>query len=115
MVALTAALLATVAIGSWLVDLDIGFDKLLAASGSVALLTLLFGTLAFAVGALWPGRTRAIAIAAGIAIASWMLDGLGQAVDALSPWRPVSPYYQAIGTNPLRDGVPGQAGRFSQG
>ena len=63
------------------------------------------GTLALAVGSIRPGRSRAIAVAAGLVIASWMLDGLGQAVDWLDVWRPLSPYYQAIGTNPLRNGA----------
>ena len=103
---LTATLLATVALGARIVDLNIAFGHLLAASGSVALLTLLFGAVALAVGSIWPGRGRAIAIASGLAIAAWMLDGFGQAVDFLDPWRPLSPYYQALGTNPLRDGVP---------
>lgn len=104
--ALSAVLLITVVVGAQLVDLEIGFGKLVAATGGVGLLGLLFGAIALAVGAWWPGRGRAIAVAAGIAIAAWMLDGLGQAVDALDPWRPVSPYYQALGTSPLTDGVP---------
>lgn len=103
---LSAVLLATVALGALAVDLDIGFGRLVAASGSVGLLALMFGTLALAVGAAAPGRARAVAVAAGLAIAAWMLDGLAQAVDALDPWRPLSPYYQALGRNPLREGVP---------
>jgi ABC-2 type transport system permease protein len=103
---LAVVLLATVALGSALVDLDIGFDKLLAASVSVALLAVLFGAVALAVGAIRPGRAAAIAAAAGLAVAAWLLDGLGQAVDALDPVRPLSPFYQALGRNPLRDGVP---------
>lgn len=102
---LTLVLLATVAIGAWIVDLEIGFAKLIAASGSVGLLALLFGSVALAVGSWWPGRGRAIAVAAGLAIAAWMLDGFGQAIGFLEPWRPLSPYYQALGTSPLTDGV----------
>ena len=103
---LSAVLLATVAIGSVVVDLDIGFGKLVAAGGSVALLALLFGALALAVGAARPGRAQATAVAAGLAVAAWVFDGLGQTVDALDGWRPLSPYYQALGENPLREGVP---------
>jgi ABC-2 type transport system permease protein len=103
---LTAVVLASVALGSWLVDLEIGFGKLVAASVSVGLLALLFGALALAAGAIAPGRARAISVAAAVAVAAWMLDGLGQSVDALDPWRPVSPFYQALGHSPLRDGVP---------
>ena len=104
--ALGAALLAAVALGSSLVDLDIGFDRLVAASVSVALLAFFFGALALAAGAIRPGRAQAIAISAGIAVAAWLLDGLAQAVDALDAWRPLSPYYQALGRSPLREGAP---------
>ena len=103
---LALVLLATVAVGSWLVDLEIGFDRVVAASVSVGVLALFFGTIALAAGSIRPGRARAIAVAAGVAVASWLLDGLGQAVDVLDSWRPVSPYYQAIGRNPLREGAP---------
>jgi len=104
--ALAIVLLATVALGSWVVDLEIGFGKLLAASVSVGLLALLFGAIALAVGAVRPGRSRAIAVAAGLALAAWIFDGLAQAVDALEPWRPLAPYYHALGQNPLREGAP---------
>jgi ABC-2 type transport system permease protein len=103
---LSAVLLATVALGALAFGMDIGFDKLVAATGGVALLSVLCGTAALAAGAALAGRGRAIAIAAGLAIASWMLDGLGQAVDALDSWRVVSPYNQALGKDPLRDGIP---------
>jgi ABC-2 type transport system permease protein len=103
--ALATVLLVTVAAGSSLVDLEIGFGRLLAASVSVGLLALLFGAIALAVGAVRPGRARAIAVAAGLAIAAWIFDGLAQAVDALEPWRPLSPYYHALGQNPLRGGA----------
>ena len=103
--ALSGVLLATVAVTSLLVDLDIGFGRLLSASVSLWLLGLGFGGLALAVGAFRPGRTRAIAVAAGIAVLAWLLDGLAQTVDVLEPLRPLSPYYQAMGRNPLGEGA----------
>ena len=102
---LVLALLATVALGSWLVDLEIGFGKLVAASVSAGLLALLFGAIALAVGAISPGRTRAIAVAAALALMAWVFDGLGQAIAALESWRPLAPYYHALGQNPLREGA----------
>jgi ABC-2 type transport system permease protein len=104
--ALSAALLATVAITSLLVDLDIGFGRLVAASTSLWLLGLLFGGLALAAGAVRPGRTGAIAVAAGVGVLAWLLDGLAQTVGPLEPLRPLSPYYQALGRDPLGDGAP---------
>ncbi|HXV33630.1 MAG TPA: ABC transporter permease subunit, partial [Gaiellaceae bacterium] len=85
--ALSLVLLLTTWLGSLAVDLEIGFDRLVSASASVGLLALLFGTLALAVGSVRPGRARAIAVAAGVAVAAWLLDGLGQAVDLLDAWR----------------------------
>jgi ABC-2 type transport system permease protein len=102
----SVVLLLTVALGSLAVDLEIGFGKLVAATVSVGLLALFFGVLAEAVGAVRPGRARAIALPTGLAVAAWMLDGFAQAVDALEAWRPLSPYYQALGHDPLREGAP---------
>jgi ABC-2 type transport system permease protein len=103
---LSAILFATVALASALVDLEIGIDDLLAACGSNALLAILFGAVALTSGAVLPGRGQAIGIATALAVAAWMLDGLGRAIDWLDPFRPLSPFYQAIATDPLRDGVP---------
>jgi ABC-2 type transport system permease protein len=90
--ALTVILLATVAVGSLLMDLEIGFGRLIAACVSVGLLASLFGMVALAGGAVRPGRAQAISLAAGLAVASWLLDGFGQSVDALEPFRPLSPW-----------------------
>lgn len=102
---LTVVLLVAVALGALPVDLDIGLGKLVAGSVSVGLLALVFGSLALAVGAVRPGRATAIAVAAGIAVVTWLLDGLSHAVGALDFLRPLSPFYQALGGSPLRDGA----------
>ena len=81
----------SVAGSSELFGLDIGLEELFAATGGVALLALVFGALALTVGAIAPGRARAAAISGAIALAAWITDGLGQIVDALEPWRPLSP------------------------
>ena len=103
--ALGTILLLCVAAGSWLVDLEIGFGRVLAASISVALLALLYCAVALAAGSLAPGRVRAIAVASALAVAAWIFDGLAQAVDVLEPWRRIEPYYHALGQNPLSEGV----------
>ncbi len=104
-VVLTLVLLVTTALGALPVDLDIGLGKLAAASVSVGLLALLFGTLALAAGALRPGRAGAIAVAAGVAVLAWLFDGLTHTVGALERWRPASPFYWALGKSPLREGA----------
>jgi ABC-2 type transport system permease protein len=104
-VALCVVLLVTTAIGARTVDLEIGFGRLAAGSVSVGLLALLFGTLALAVGSARPGRATAVAVSAGVAVVAWLFDGLSHTVGALEGWRPASPFYQALGKNPLRDGA----------
>ena len=56
--ALAGVLLATVWLTSLLVDLEIGLDRLAAASLSVGLLALFFGTVALAAGSLRLGAPR---------------------------------------------------------
>ena len=84
-VLLSTGLLATTWAGCAIVDLDIGTPALIHATIAVALLALLFGTIALAVVPRPLGRGRAAAIAGGLAVASWILDGLGRAVDSLWP------------------------------
>jgi ABC-2 type transport system permease protein len=103
---LSVVLCLSTAAGSLLVGLEIGLLPLLAVSLSVGLLAACFGSVAIVVGALRPGRGGAVAVSASVAIAAWLLDGLGQAVDALDAWRPISPFYRLIAANPLRDGMP---------
>ena len=105
LVVLVVVLLLTTALGAVPVNLDIGLGKLAAGSVSVGLLALLFGTLALAVGAARPGRATAIAVPAGVAVAAWLFDGLSHTVGALAGWRPASPFYWALGKQPLRDGA----------
>jgi ABC-2 type transport system permease protein len=103
---LALVVLAAVIASDALVDLEMGVDKLVAATGGAALLGSLFAAVSMAMGAAVPGRGRAIAIGAGLATAAWLLDGLSQSVSSLEPFRPLSPFYQAVGHSPLREGVP---------
>ena len=103
---LAVVLLLTVALGSIAFDLSIGFDKVLAITVSTALFALVFGALALAVGGVWPGRSRAIAVAAAAATVSWVLDGLAKIVSWLEPIQNVSPYHLAFGRDPLTNGAP---------
>jgi ABC-2 type transport system permease protein len=58
----------------------------------MALLGLEHGLVAMAVGAATGKRSLALAIAGGIAVAGYMFYALGAFVDAMEPWRVVSPF-----------------------
>jgi ABC-2 type transport system permease protein len=91
--------------GALAVDMDIGAGLLAAANVSVTLLGLLFGTLALAVGSISGRRTLSLAVAAGVAFASYLLNSLAPVVDAPESVRWFSPFYYFIGGDPLRNGL----------
>jgi ABC-2 type transport system permease protein len=76
-----------------------------AASLAMALLGIEYGWLALAVGAATGRRSLAIAIAATVAVAAYVLYVAGQLVDAVKAWQVVSPFYQALNGGPLGAGV----------
>jgi ABC-2 type transport system permease protein len=100
---LCLVLLLSIALPAPLFSLDIGLDKLVAAVLASYLLALAFGLLALLVGAATGSRAAAIAVPAVVAVGAYLLDGLAEAVDALHPWRVLSPF-DWIG-DPLRQGL----------
>jgi len=98
-------LTATVVIGSLATGLSLGEAHVPAATVSTGLFALLVGTVALAVGCTFPGKSRAIAVAAGLATVSWIIDGLAKAVDWLDGVAAFSPYRIAYGSGPLANGA----------
>ncbi len=85
---------------------DLGFDLGRLAGGmlGVALLALLHGWLAVAVGAAHPSRALAIGIPAAFAAAGYLVGGLHDLASWLDPFRFVSSFWW-IGQSPLSTGV----------
>ncbi len=61
--------------------------------------------MAFAVGAATGSRPAALATAAGLAVAGYVLEGLSQQVHALAATRVVNPWHWLLSTDPLRHGL----------
>lgn len=87
---------------------DLGITVAQAASGSLAmvLLGVEFGCVALAVGAVTGRRAIAVTAAATAALAAYLLHVLGQLVEAVRPWQPLSPFHQALDGGPLGAGLP---------
>jgi ABC-2 type transport system permease protein len=85
------------------VDLDLG--RVGAALASTLLLGLALGALALALGSMTGQRWLSAGLALAVAIAGFFLNGLGALVDWLEPFRPLSPFYQYIANDPLRNGL----------
>ena len=87
------------------IDLDIPFDHIAAASLDLALMGLLFGSLAILVGGITGRRGFAISVTAAVVVIAYLANGLAPQVDALAWMQNVSPFHWADGTSTLRDGI----------
>jgi len=107
-------LITTVAWASLLLScpafgLTIPAGKAAAAMLHLAMLGLVFGALALAIGAS-TGRTGASrGVPALVAVLAYMVNGLAPLVSWLEPIQKLSPFYQYGGHDPLRNGVSGAA------
>lgn len=99
-IVISVALFFVVWLGDLAVDLDVTLEGMVAANVGLALIALVFGGLAFTAGAA-RGRTRvATGVAAGLAVGTFLLNGLGATTEALEWMRPLSPFYWYLGDSP---------------
>jgi ABC-2 type transport system permease protein len=109
MVALVTAVATTVlvvmVIANPLVDLDFSLVNMLASNFELALLALVFGTLALAVGALTGKRSITLGIASGATVASFFINGLASLVSWLEWPQKFTPFYWLQRSDPLTKGL----------
>lgn len=97
------SVLPTLLLGSSL-QIDIPPANLVAVTVQLAAMTVLFAMLAFAVGAATGRRSFAIAISAAVAFVTYLVDGLGQTIDWLDTFRPITPWYWCAPVDALTNG-----------
>ena len=99
------ALVVTLLVGGLAADLRPDPWRLVQATGAIVLLAVGFGAIALALGA-WKGR-RGIArgVTAAIAAGTYLLGSLALIVSGLHDYRYASPFYYAIGSQPLGNGL----------
>ena len=88
-----------------LVDMGLPVGGVTAAMLHMALLGVVFGSLALALSAATgrAGASRAVPIV--VAVVAYVVNGLAPMVDWLEPVQKLSPFYWYIGHDPLRNGV----------
>ena len=86
-------------------ELTFSVANVAGATLGVALLGIDFGVLALAIGAATGGRGTAIAVAAAVASASYLISSMAPLVDWLEPFRYASLFYWAIGNGQLEHGL----------
>jgi ABC-2 type transport system permease protein len=106
MLGLGLVLFLAVAICSPAFDLDIPIGEAAAGSLAMVLLGTEFGALALAVSAVTGRHAIATAVTSAAAVATYLLYAAGGLVEAIRPWRGISPFDQALAAGPLGGGVP---------
>ena len=98
----------TFLISAPLAGMDISISALWGATVSVFLVGVLFGGLAFGIGAATGSRGIALGTASGVAVATFILWGLAPLIDAISSLERLSPFFWALAGDPILNGI--QAG-----
>jgi len=98
----------TFAVSTPLAGMDVSIGDLWGATASVFLVGVLFGGLAFGLGAATGSRGTALGTASGLAVATYILWGLAPLIDAINSLERLSPFFWALTGDPILHGV--QAG-----
>jgi ABC-2 type transport system permease protein len=103
---LGVVLLVVTCVSSRVFGLEISVTDAATGALSMVLLGSEFGAIALAAGTLTGSRATAIAVASVAATAAYVLYATGLIIDAVEPWRPWSPFDQALTGGPLGAGLP---------
>lgn len=88
-----------------LADMAIPIEGLTAAVLGLVLVSLLFGTVALAIGALTGRRSLTLGLTAAIGVTSYLVNNLASQVGSLEDAEKVSPFYYYVGVDPLQRGL----------
>lgn len=91
-------------LGAPLVGMDVAVSRLAAATVAQATLAAVYGLIALAIGAATGRRALAIAVATALAVAAYLVSSLSELIEWLRPLRPVSPFHQTVGLDPIATG-----------
>ncbi|GGN08810.1 hypothetical protein GCM10009721_40880 [Terrabacter tumescens] len=86
-------------------DIDLATGPLVAATAAVIGLGIVFGLLALLVGALSSSRTTALGVTSAVAALSYVISALAPVVHWVHAVRWLSPFYWALGGEPLTRGI----------
>ncbi len=99
------AILLVMVVANPIVDLGFSIGNMVASNFQLALLALVFGALALAVGGLTGRRGVTIGLASGVTVATFFINGLAELVDWLQGPQKLTPFYWLQRANPLSNGL----------
>ncbi|NNC42039.1 MAG: ABC transporter permease subunit [Acidimicrobiia bacterium] len=101
MVGISAVIFLVLVVSNPIWELDLTLEGMVWVNLGLALLSILFGTLAMAVSAVSGRRGLAIGASGGLLALLFLLYGLGSVVDSLESIRGASPFYWYLDSVPL--------------
>ncbi|WP_090482412.1 ABC transporter permease subunit [Nakamurella panacisegetis] len=102
---LAGVIAAALLVESPLAGMTLPAGRIIAAMIHLALLAMVFGSLALAVGATTGHVVASRAVPAVTAVIAYIVNGLGPQVSWLAPFQKFSPFYQYSGHDPLINGL----------
>jgi ABC-2 type transport system permease protein len=102
---LTLVLWAGLVIGKYIINMNISLGNLAAACFSTALLGIVFGMFALALGCAMGKKSMAIAVAGAVAVLFYFVNALASNVGILKYFQKLSPFYYYTGNKPLVNGL----------
>ncbi|MCQ3804674.1 MAG: ABC transporter permease subunit [bacterium] len=99
-VVVVAILTVAALLGDSVWETELGIGRILAAGAGLGLLGLFFGGLTMAIWAVGGSAFGAARITAVVAMATFLLNGLGALSDVMEPLRVISPFYWYFGDAP---------------
>jgi len=95
----------SMAAGTWLFTIVVGWRRLAEVIFSCFLLGLIFLTLPLALGCLTGKRKFSVGISSGFAVVTYLINAYAPMVEALQPYRIFSPFYYYNGNTVLINGL----------
>jgi ABC-2 type transport system permease protein len=101
---LAATLLGVLFATNPVFDLQFSGSAIVAANVGVALLALVYGSLALAVGGLTGNRAITLGVSTAVVVFGWFINALAEIVDELRPAQEISPFHWFLQGTPLARG-----------
>jgi ABC-2 type transport system permease protein len=92
-------------IGARVFGMDVSVGHLAAATAALVLLAIVYGAVAFMLGAGTGRKGLAIGGAVALAVAAYLVNSLAALVDVLEPFQKASPFYHYAASDPLHQGL----------
>jgi ABC-2 type transport system permease protein len=105
MILLAFVFWAGLAISIKAIDVELSLFRLAEATIGVLVLGLVFGAFSLLLGCLKGNRGMSLGITGGLAVLTYLLNGLGSIVNGLKDYRFLSPFYHYLEPNILKNGI----------